>query len=73
MSIKNKIAISTGAGRGVGRATAELFAREGAQVVLFSRTRAHLDEAADSISSAGGDCLTIAGDVSREEDVQTLF
>jgi NAD(P)-dependent dehydrogenase (short-subunit alcohol dehydrogenase family) len=73
MSIKNKIAIITGAGRGVGRATAKLFAGEGAQVVLFSRTRAHLDEAATSIRSAGGDCLAIAGDVSREEDVQALF
>ncbi len=73
MSIKNKIIIITGAGRGVGRATAELFAREGARVVLFSRTRVHLDEAATSISSAGGRCLAIAGDVSREEDVQALF
>jgi NAD(P)-dependent dehydrogenase (short-subunit alcohol dehydrogenase family) len=73
MSIKNQIAIITGAGRGVGRATAQLFAREGAQVVLFSRTRAHLDEAATSISGAGGHCLAIAGDVSREEDVQALF
>jgi NAD(P)-dependent dehydrogenase (short-subunit alcohol dehydrogenase family) len=73
MSIKNQVAVITGAGRGVGRATAQLFAGEGAQVVLFSRTRAHLDEAATSIRSAGGHCLTIAGDVSREEDVQALF
>ncbi|HEV2655884.1 MAG TPA: SDR family oxidoreductase [Ktedonobacteraceae bacterium] len=73
MSIKHKVAIITGAGRGVGRATAELFAREGARVVLFSRTRAHLDEAATSIRSAGGDCLASAGDVSREDDVQALF
>ena len=42
MSIKDRVAIITGAGRGVGRATALLFAREGAQVVLFSRTRSHL-------------------------------
>jgi NAD(P)-dependent dehydrogenase (short-subunit alcohol dehydrogenase family) len=73
MSIKNRVAIITGAGRGVGRATAELFAREGARVVLFSRTRAHLDEVAASIRDAGADCLAIAGDVSREEDVQALF
>ncbi len=73
MSIKNQVTIITGAGRGVGRATAQLFAGEGAQVVLFSRTRAHLDEAATSIRSASTDCLAIAGDVSREEDVQALF
>ncbi len=73
MSIKNRVAIITGAGRGVGRATAQLFAREGAQVVLFSRTLSHLDEAAASIGGADERPLAIAGDVSREEDVQALF
>ncbi len=73
MSIKNRVAIITGAGRGVGRATAQLFAREGAEVVLFSRTRSHLDETVASVSDEGGRPLAIAGDVSREEDVQGLF
>ena len=63
----------TGAGRGVGRATAQLFAREGAHVVLFSRTRSHLDETVQAITSQGGRALAIAGDVSREEDVLALF
>jgi NAD(P)-dependent dehydrogenase (short-subunit alcohol dehydrogenase family) len=73
MSIQNKIAIITGAGRGVGRATAQLFAQKGAQVVLFSRTQSHLDETAASITRAGGKALAIAGDVAQEEDVQKLF
>jgi NAD(P)-dependent dehydrogenase (short-subunit alcohol dehydrogenase family) len=73
MSIHNKIAIITGAGRGVGRATAQLFAQKGAQVVLFSRTQTHLDETAASITHAGGNALAIAGDVAQEEDVQKLF
>jgi NAD(P)-dependent dehydrogenase (short-subunit alcohol dehydrogenase family) len=73
MSIKGRIAIITGAGRGVGRATAQLFAREGAQVVLFSRTRSHLDETSAEITRRGGHALTIVGDVSREEDVCSLF
>jgi NAD(P)-dependent dehydrogenase (short-subunit alcohol dehydrogenase family) len=73
MSIQNKVTIITGAGRGVGRATAQLFAQKGAQVVLFSRTQAHLDETAASITHMGGNVLAITGDVTQEEDVQKLF
>ncbi len=73
MSIKNRVAIITGAGRGVGRATAQHFAQQGAQVVLFSRTQAHLDETAASITRAGGSVLAIVGDVAQEDDVQKLF
>jgi NAD(P)-dependent dehydrogenase (short-subunit alcohol dehydrogenase family) len=73
MSIQEKVAIITGAGRGVGRATAQRFAQEGARVVLFSRTHAHLEETAAEILRQNGHVLAIAGDVSREEDVHNLF
>jgi NAD(P)-dependent dehydrogenase (short-subunit alcohol dehydrogenase family) len=73
MSIQGRIAIITGAGRGIGRATALRFAREGARVVLFSRSPTHLDEIAAEIARAGLPVLTIAGDVSSEEDVHALF
>ncbi|HVB24776.1 MAG TPA: SDR family oxidoreductase [Ktedonobacteraceae bacterium] len=73
MSINNRVAIITGAGRGVGRATAQLFAREGARVVLFSRTQSHLEETAAEIARAGGEALAVVGDVSRESDVRRLF
>jgi NAD(P)-dependent dehydrogenase (short-subunit alcohol dehydrogenase family) len=73
MSINNRVAIITGAGRGVGRATAQLFAREGARVVLFSRTHAQIEETAADIARAGGQALAVVGDVSREDDVQRLF
>lgn len=73
MSIKDRVAVITGAGRGVGRATALRFAREGARVVLFSRTPAPLDEAAAEISQQGYPVLRVTGDVSREEDVHALF
>jgi NAD(P)-dependent dehydrogenase (short-subunit alcohol dehydrogenase family) len=73
MSVKDRVTIITGAGRGVGRATARRFAREGAQVVLFSRSPGPLGETASEIVRTGGHALSIAGDVSREEDVHALF
>ena len=73
MSIKDKVVIITGAGRGIGRATAHRFAREGARVVLFSRTTSTLHEAAAEIAREGGSALPIEGDVSREDNVQALF
>jgi len=73
MSIKDCVAIITGAGRGVGRATALRFAREGARVVLFSRTPAPLDEVAAEIAREGYPVIHLRGDVSHEEDVQALF
>ena len=73
MSIRDRVAIITGAGRGVGKATAHRFAQEGARVVLFSRTPGPLDETATDIAHEGGQVLSMAGDVSREEDVRALF
>ena len=73
MSIKDRITIITGAGRGIGRATARHFARAGAQVIIFSRTAGHLDETAAEIAREGKRTLSIVGDVSREEDVHVLF
>lgn len=73
MSIQNKIAIITGAGRGIGRATALRFAREGAKVVLFSRSADNVNKVADEMRGQGGEALAIVGDVSREEDVRRLF
>jgi NAD(P)-dependent dehydrogenase (short-subunit alcohol dehydrogenase family) len=73
MSIQNHVTIITGAGRGIGRATAIRFAREGARVVLFSRTAATLARVAREIEGEGHSTLSMAGDVSNEEDVIGLF
>ena len=73
MGIQKKVTIVTGAGSGVGRATALRFARAGSQVVLFGRTWETLQTAAAAIQSAHGEALAVQGDVAREADVQALF
>jgi NAD(P)-dependent dehydrogenase (short-subunit alcohol dehydrogenase family) len=73
MSIQNHVIIITGAGRGIGRATAIRFAREGAHIVIFSRTAATLAQVAREIEGEGHSVLSMAGDVSNEEDVVGLF
>jgi NAD(P)-dependent dehydrogenase (short-subunit alcohol dehydrogenase family) len=73
MSMKDRVAIITGASRGVGRATARLFAQAGARVVVFSRSAVQLEEVAGEIALAGGSVQALAGDVSQAEDVNTLF
>src|SRR5258708_40158360 len=73
MSMKDRVAIITGASRGIGRATARLFAQAGAHVVVFSRSAVQLEEVAGEIAHAGGSGLALAGDVSQAEDVNTLF
>jgi NAD(P)-dependent dehydrogenase (short-subunit alcohol dehydrogenase family) len=69
----NKVAIVTGAGRGIGKATALRLARDGAVLVLFSRTKANLEETANLIREQGGQALIVQGDVAHEADVQALF
>jgi NAD(P)-dependent dehydrogenase (short-subunit alcohol dehydrogenase family) len=73
MSIKDRVTIITGAGRGIGRATAQLFAGQGARAVLFSRSAAPLEEVVVEIEREGHTVLSITGDVSSEEDVHNLF
>ena len=69
-----KVAIVTGAGQtageevGNGRATAILFAREGASVVLVDRDRAAAESTAEAIAADGGEALVVEGDVSVEDD-----
>jgi NAD(P)-dependent dehydrogenase (short-subunit alcohol dehydrogenase family) len=75
--LRDKVAIITGAGTGLGRSAAVLFAREGAKVVGCGRTRATLDETAKLISTlsdppGGGEITMVTGDVSDEADVDNI-
>lgn len=69
MQLRNKTALITGAGAGIGEATARLFAAEGAQVVVADRDGAR---AASVAAEIGPQALAVAGDVSRADDVTAM-
>ncbi|MXO89871.1 SDR family NAD(P)-dependent oxidoreductase [Pontixanthobacter aquaemixtae] len=69
--LHNKTAIITGAASGIGKASALLFSKEGANVIAFDRTDA-VHEVAGRINEAGGRATAIAGDAGSESDVEAL-
>jgi NAD(P)-dependent dehydrogenase (short-subunit alcohol dehydrogenase family) len=70
--LDGKVGLVTGAAQGLGRAVAELAAREGSRVVLADVQRERGQAAADEIARAGGDALFVAADVSDAEQVEAL-
>ena len=68
--LKGKVALITGAGTGVGRASMKLFAAEGAKVVGVSRTKSNLDESLMQVEAAGGDGHVVAADLSKPEGAE---
>jgi NAD(P)-dependent dehydrogenase (short-subunit alcohol dehydrogenase family) len=70
--LSDRVAIVTGASRGIGRAIAEAFADAGARVVLTSRTQETLDEVAADIEANGGTALPIAAHAGEFDAVQDL-
>lgn len=72
MKLKGKVAIITGAGAGIGEATALLFAREGASVCVNSVSESGL-KVVKKINKAGGEALWVRCDVSREDDAKNII
>lgn len=70
--LDGKVAIITGGNSGVGKATALLFAKEGAKVVISARREAQLEEVAAEIRAAGGEVLPVVTDISKPEDAKNL-
>jgi len=71
-TLSNKVAIITGASSGIGRATAKLFASEGARLVVSGRRKSALDELVAEIEAEGGEAVAVDGDVRDEGHAQDL-
>jgi len=69
---EGKVAIVTGAASGIGRATAAMFGRDGATVVVVDRNRAGGEATAAAICHSGGKAIFLYADVSRSSDVETI-
>lgn len=71
--LDGKVAVITGGNSGVGAATAKLFAKEGATVVITARREAALKEVADEITAAGGEVYAVSTDISKPEEPEALM
>ncbi len=72
MTLKNKVCLITGGGSGIGRATANKMAKEGARIIVVGRTQTKIDETVSSIKKDGGYAKGYATDVSEQALVDDL-
>jgi NAD(P)-dependent dehydrogenase (short-subunit alcohol dehydrogenase family) len=72
MRLQNKVALITGAGGGIGKETALLFAAEGASIVAVDYNPAPNEEVAAAINAAGGKAIAVKGDVSKAADCEAM-
>lgn len=71
--LQGKVAVITGAGRGIGRALAIGFAEQGARVVCAARTQSQIDETVGAIHEAGGDAIAVRCNVTNAAAVKRLY
>jgi NAD(P)-dependent dehydrogenase (short-subunit alcohol dehydrogenase family) len=71
--LEDKVALVTGAARGIGRESALLFAREGARVVVADLSANGIEETAELIAKAGGKATAVVADVSKPADVSAMM
>ncbi len=70
MQFADRVALITGAGSGIGRASALQFARAGARVVMIGRTKEKLDRVVGEIQAMGGEALALSADVSQPDQIR---
>src|SRR6476646_9498748 len=71
--LDGKVALITGAGTGIGRATARAMAAEGAKVVVAEINAEAGEQTAQIVAQAGGDCIAVATDVTQEDSVRAAI
>ncbi|MFE6079174.1 SDR family oxidoreductase [Paenibacillus sp. NPDC057886] len=73
MRLQDKVAVVTGAGSGMGKAIATLYAQEGAKVVVSDINEASAQAVAEDIKAKGGEATFVVANVAKEEDIQNLI
>ncbi len=73
MKLKDKVALVTGSGRGIGKAIAFRMSLEGVEVILTARTAKELEGARSEIEKHGGKAMCLQADLTRETDIERMF
>ncbi len=73
MTLENKVAVVTGGGSGLGKAAAEVLAREGAKVAVVGRTKDEAQAVADGIKKSGGEAMVVIADISKPDEMQKAY
>lgn len=71
--LDGKVAVITGGNSGIGECTAEMFAKEGAKVVISARRVEQLEAVADKIKAAGGDAIAVPCDIAKKEQCKAVI